>query len=309
MAETRWWRWPDVDGLTSAHRAANQAARQARAAATARRASVTESARALIEAADAAVAASEAWAARIHLGGGRRLLLARARSAVLEARVYERAGDPGSATVRARQATDLAGQVRDHAAEVAARYADGDTLARWQRWKADTIAWSRREGRAAIVVAKEDHTLTVYLRGEPVRAYKVDLGFNWIADKSHAGDGATPEGRYRVVSRKVNGASIYYKALLLDYPNAEDRAEFSRARRAGTVPNAVGIGSLIEIHGEGGRGRDWTKGCVALTNPDIDDLMTRVGIGTPVTIVGSDNYGAIAEFASQQRRSPADRQP
>jgi len=58
----------------------------------------------------------------------------------------------------------------------------------------------------------------------------------------------------------------------------------SRApRRNGELPPSVAIGGLIEIHGEGGRGRDWTRGCVALANPDIEDLFKRVEIGTPVT--------------------------
>jgi hypothetical protein len=226
--------------------------------------------------------------------------VAQARAAVVEARVYAREGALGSATVRARQAAALTTRVRDHAAAVAARYADADTLARWRRWKEETIAWSRREGRAAIVVSKEPHTLTLYLRGEAHKTYRVDLGFNWIADKAHAGDGATPEGRYRVLSRLSNGASIYYKALRLDYPNTEDRAEYARARRAGAVPASGGIGGLIEIHGEGGRGRDWTKGCIAMTNPDIDDVFGRVAVGTPVTIVGNDSYGAIADLAAER---------
>ena len=201
-------------------------------------------------------------------------------------------------------------QVRaDHAAAVAARYADAETVARWRRWHAETVAWSRREGRPAIIVAKEAHTLTLYVGGTAVRTYRVDLGFNWIADKSHAGDGATPEGRYRVVARKANGASIYYKALLLDYPNQDDRIEFSRARRSGAVPATASIGGLIEIHGEGGRGRDWTKGCVALTNTEIDELFARVGLGTPVTIVGSDNDGAIAELGGQRRAGQPERRP
>ena len=70
----------------------------------------------------------------------------------------------------------------------------------------------------------------------PVATYDIDLGFNWTADKLHEGDGATPEGRYRVVARLGKQASIYYKALLLDYPNAGDRAEFARARRSGELP-------------------------------------------------------------------------
>ena len=99
----------------------------------------------------------------------------------------------------------------------------------------------------------------------------------------------------------------FYKALLLDYPNAEDRAEFNRARRSGDLPPSAGIGGLIEIHGEGGRGRDWTRGCAAVTNRDMDELFARVGVGTPVTIVGSDDFGAIAEFATQHRTAGAAR--
>ena len=147
------------------------------------------------------------------------------------------------------------------------------------------------------------------MRGAPVKTYSVELGFNWIADKLQAGDGSTPEGRYRVVARMDHLASGFYKALRIDYPNAEDRAEFSRARRGGDLPPSARIGGLIEIHGGGGRRYDWTDGCVALTNPEIDDLFGRVSVGTPVTIVGSDTYGPIAEFADRHRRDAAGRRP
>jgi lipoprotein-anchoring transpeptidase ErfK/SrfK len=53
------------------------------------------------------------------------------------------------------------------------------------------------------------------------------------------------------------------------------------------VPDGTGPGSLIEIHGHGGTGRDWTDGCVALSNEDMDQLFSRVRVGTPVTIVGT----------------------
>lgn len=303
IEEARVWPIPRSGRVVAAYGDIEQTARRALALASERRAAAEKTARALIEDASRAVESSESVAAAIHLGTERRNLLARARLALTEARVYEREGDLGRATVRARDASALAGQVRDHAAGVAARYADAQTLARWQRWKNDTIAWSRREGGAAIVVAKEAHLLTLYVGGKPLKTYRVDLGFNWIADKASAGDGATPEGQYRIVSRVT--ASAYYRALLLDYPNATDRAEFARARRSGDLPRSAGIGGLIEIHGEGGRGRDWTKGCVALANPDMADLFARVGVGTPVTIVGSDDFGAIAEFAAGWRDSGA----
>jgi hypothetical protein len=254
------------------------------------------------------VAASETLAATIYLGPDSRLLAA-ARTVLDEARADQRAGDLQTAASRARDAADLAGQARDRAAALAARYADADTLRRWQRWKSETIAWSRREGRAAIVVVKDAHRMTLFVRGEPARNYTVELGFNWIADKLQEGDGSTPEGRYRVVGRMDHLASDFRKALLLDYPTAEDRGKFSRARGRGDIPASARIGGLIEIHGGGGRERDWTDGCVAVTNREIDDLFGRVSVGTPVTIVGSDTYGPLAEFADKHRRDAADRRP
>jgi len=305
VQETRLWPVPDAARVGAAYAGAERAARRAAALARDRHATAVRTTASMIEQAAGAVTTTFGLASSIRLDHDRRGLLARADLALAEARVYRREGDLGTATLRARAAIDLAARVRDHAAAVAARYADAETLARWRRWKDETIAWSRREGRAAIVVVKEAHVLTLFVRGNPVRTYRADLGFNWVADKSRAGDDATPEGRYHIVSRRSGGA--FYKALLLDYPNAEDRAEFSRARRNGDLPRSAGIGGLIEIHGEGGRGRDWTNGCVALTNTDIDDLFARVGVSTPVTIVGSDNFGPIAEFAAQHRGDGARR--
>jgi hypothetical protein len=309
IEETRIWPIPAADPVVAGYGAAETAARTATAIAQERRARASSAAASQIEAAHTLVSASEALASKLRVGRERRGLLAAARLAVEQARFYQRAGDYRSATVRALRAKELTAQVRDHAATVVARYADAETVARWRRWKEETIAWSRREGRAAIVVFKEAHLLTLYVRGQPVSTYTIDLGFNWTADKLHEGDGATPEGRYRVVARMGKMASIYYKALLLDYPNADDRAEFKRARRNGNVPATARIGGLIEIHGGGGRSQDWTSGCVAVANDDMDDLFDRAGVGTRVTIVGSDDYGAIAEFATQHRGSAGGRRP
>jgi lipoprotein-anchoring transpeptidase ErfK/SrfK len=306
IEETRFWPIPDADRVRAAYGEAERLARQALALAGERRATAVEATAAAIAQAVDDVAASAGPSAAVRLDAARRSLLAQARLKLGEARVFEREGDLAGAYSRARESQELAAQVRDHAAAIAARYADAETLARWLRWKEETIAWSRREGRAAIVVAKEAHVLTLYVAGEVAKTYAADLGFNWIADKARAGDDATPEGRYHIVSRRGGGA--FYKGLLLDYPNAEDRAEFSREQRNGNLPRSAGIGGSIEIHGEGGRGRDWTQGCVALKNTDMDDLFRRVAVGTPVTIVGSDDFGAIAEFASQNRDGRAGRQ-
>jgi L,D-peptidoglycan transpeptidase YkuD (ErfK/YbiS/YcfS/YnhG family) len=80
---------------------------------------------------------------------------------------------------------------------------------------------------------------------------------------------------------------------MLDYPNPEDRARYRALVRSGRVSRRHGIGGDIEIHGKGGRGQDWTQGCVALENSDMDDLVPRVRVGTPVTIVGMIPDGAL----------------
>ena len=305
VEQERAWLVPDARPVVDAWAVAERAARRAAEVARSRHAASANSAAGQIEEARQAVADAEGVASRIHLGADRRLL-ARARSALSEATAYQRGGDLDTAAARARDATALAGQVSDRAVAVAERYADADTVARWQRWKNETVEWSRREGRPAIVVVKDAHLMTVYVRGEPVKTYTVELGFNWIADKRLEGDGATPEGRYRIVSRMDHLSSDYYRALLIDFPNAEDRAQFSHARRSGELPASARVGGLIEIHGSGGRGNDWTNGCVAVTNAEMDDLFRRVGVGTPVTIIGSDTYGPIADFVRRNRRDAAD---
>jgi lipoprotein-anchoring transpeptidase ErfK/SrfK len=299
------WLVPGAGPVLEAWATAERAARRAAEVARTRHAASANSAAGQIEEARQAVSDAEAVAAKIHLGADRRLL-ANARSVLNEALAYQRGGDLGKAAARAGDATALAGQVSDRAVSLAERYADADTVTRWQRWKSDTIEWSRREGRSAIVVVKDAHVMTVYTRGEPVKTYTVELGFNWIADKREEGDGATPEGRYRIVTRLDHLSSDYYRALLIDFPNAEDRAQFTRARRSGDLPASARVGGLIEIHGSGGRGNDWTNGCVALRNAEMDDLFRRVDVGTPVTIIGSDTYGPIADFVRRNKREAAD---
>ena len=118
-------------------------------------------------------------------------------------------------------------------------------------------------------------------------AMMFEFGPNWMAHKERAGDKATPEGNYHITSKKAGGGTGYHKAMLLDYPNAEDRARFAQLKRQGLISRRTGIGNLIEIHGNGGRGFDWTSGCVGMRDRDIDDLFRVVGAGTRVTIVGS----------------------
>jgi tetratricopeptide (TPR) repeat protein len=156
----------------------------------------------------------------------------------------------------------------------------------WKHLANDAIAASRG-GNKVILVDKVAHILYVYQSGNAIRSYEAEFGPNWMARKEWAGDHATPEGNYHVSSKKDHGNTTYYKALLIDYPNAEDRMRFAAKKSKGLISRRAGIGNLIEIHGNGGKGFDWTIGCVGLRDRDIDDLCRLVGSGTRVTIVGS----------------------
>jgi L,D-peptidoglycan transpeptidase YkuD (ErfK/YbiS/YcfS/YnhG family) len=168
-----------------------------------------------------------------------------------------------------------------------ARFSDRKLLRTWRGWANQTILESKQRGTTAIIVDKLRRELHIYDDGRKVATYAAELGGNGLRPKRHAGDRATPEGRYKVLEMRANGATKFYKALLLDYPNRDDVARFHEAQRKGSIPKRVGIGSLIEVHGLGGDGRDWTDGCVALTNKDMDKVFQRTRVGTPVVIVGT----------------------
>jgi len=166
------------------------------------------------------------------------------------------------------------------------RYRDPREQRRWQIWALKTIEWSRNHKKAALLVDKYNRQAMLFTSGILVQRYAVDLGWNRFPDKLQGGDGATPEGRYRVTRKKSGAETQYFQALLLDYPNAADRRDFALAKRRGEIHRRARIGALIEIHGEGGRGRDWTQGCVALSNCDMKRLFGVAYVGMPVTIVG-----------------------
>jgi len=156
----------------------------------------------------------------------------------------------------------------------------------WGRWILETVKDSRATGKAAIIVDKLRRQLLVVRGDDDLASFVVDLGLGGMESKTRAGDAFTPEGRYKITEVRNPGQTRYYRALMLDYPNPEDIARFRVAQKVGTVPKSGHIGSNIEIHGEGGRDQDWTQGCVALSNSDMDDLVRLVVVGTPVTIVG-----------------------
>ena len=154
----------------------------------------------------------------------------------------------------------------------------------WKQWIQSAIIESRTNRSYSIIVDKFSRKCYVYLSGE--KKY-TELGRNWVGNKRRMGDKATPEGVYKIVNKFQGGQTEYYKSLSLDYPNARDKERFRSEVSKGTLPGWAKIGGGIEIHGGGGKGVDWTEGCIALTDSEIDLVFSIAKVGTPVTIVGS----------------------
>ncbi len=153
-----------------------------------------------------------------------------------------------------------------------------------------------------IRVSKRRKAVYVYRGTELVRKLPADFGANVVSDKIRRGnvsspdDWRTPEGTFFVVSKNPN--SKFYKAFVLNYPNAEDaergyregliskeqRDAIHRAEQQGLIPPMdTQLGGWIEIHGSGtGGGTNWTQGCIAIRNEQMDELWSLVHEGTPV---------------------------
>lgn len=132
-----------------------------------------------------------------------------------------------------------------------------------------------------ILIEKSARKLTVFRAGEPLRSYEIALGFAPEGDKAREGDGKTPEGVFRITHRNPNSA--YHLSLGINYPQPEDIIRASA--------NGVSPGGDIFIHGQpNGSGRfvtipyDWTAGCIALSDTEIEELWAITPDGTEVEI-------------------------
>jgi murein L,D-transpeptidase YafK len=134
-----------------------------------------------------------------------------------------------------------------------------------------------------IVVEKSARRMTLLRDGQVLKTYEVALGSAPSGHKQQEGDGRTPEGAYAIEFK--NARSRFHLALRISYPNAADRAS---AQRRGVAP-----GSDIMIHGlPNGHGwlaglhlwHDWTDGCIAVTDWQVDEIWPLVDVGTTVEI-------------------------
>lgn len=209
--------------------------------------------------------------------------LTKAELLLAETAQLSRRGELEAAKDRLRRLDDHLRVAQSTLTPIFARYSDPALIAKWQRQVAETVAESQRQGKLAIVVSKFDRLLYLYRAGHILKTYPVAIGRYGSSDKLRAGDFATPEGKYSIIQKRPN--SKYHKALLINYPNEDDKAVFAAAKKRGQIPRWMGIGGLVEIHGGGKDGM--TYGCVALDDSQIDELFGMVDVGTPVTIVGS----------------------
>ncbi len=141
------------------------------------------------------------------------------------------------------------------------------------------------EGERAtrILIEKAERRLWLYRGDLLLKSYEVALGGNPIGTKERQGDRRTPEGRYTIDFK--NDASRFHLSLRISYPDDADRARAAAARvpPGGDIfvhglPN--GLGKLGDAH----RARDWTDGCIAVTNAEIEEIWSLVAIGTPIEI-------------------------
>ena len=135
----------------------------------------------------------------------------------------------------------------------------------------------------AIMVDKSARKLTLLRNGNVLKTYSVALGHAPIGPKQREGDGRTPEGRYVIDSK--NPRSHNHLGLHVSYPDATDRA---RALQLGASAGGDimihglhnGLGWLRSVH----RAIDWTDGCIAVTNSQMEEIWSLVEVGTPIEI-------------------------
>jgi murein L,D-transpeptidase YafK len=138
--------------------------------------------------------------------------------------------------------------------------------------------------RADLVVErKADRTLELYRGTELLRSYRVSLGKDPHGRKQREGDGRTPEGRYTLDYRRAN--SSFHRAIHISYPSPKDA---EAARNLGASPGGfimvhgirIGLGVIGRLHSM----VDWTDGCIAVTNREIEEIWRVVPDGTPIFI-------------------------
>ena len=134
-----------------------------------------------------------------------------------------------------------------------------------------------------VIVYKHERKVVLLAQGKEVRSYRVALGGDPVGPKTRRGDHRTPEGIYVLDSR--NAHSQFYKAFHISYPNSKDIAA---AKKLGVSPGGdIMLHGLPKEYAWVGKAHtlhDWTDGCIAVTNEEMDEIWQLVRVGTPIEI-------------------------
>jgi murein L,D-transpeptidase YafK len=151
--------------------------------------------------------------------------------------------------------------------------------------------WSRHANAAVvpdaqadrIIVVKSDRRLYLVRSGQVLQSFRVALGRVPKGTKLYQGDGRTPEGVYSLAA--FNSDSRFYRSILVSYPNADDRARaLALGQAAGGDVMIHGLAPERRAYGSEHWRFDWTNGCIAVTDQEIDEIWRRVEVGTPIEI-------------------------
>ena len=135
-----------------------------------------------------------------------------------------------------------------------------------------------------MVVRKSERIMEVYAGGKVIKTYHISLGQNPTGDKEFEGDKRTPEGQYTINDKDPRSA--YHKNLGISYPNADDIREARKKKLSpGGDIKIHGLRNGLGFIGKFQRWTDWTAGCVALTNDEMDEIYAAVEVGTPIMIL------------------------
>ncbi len=196
----------------------------------------------------------------------------------------------GTIAAQHTQVESLLQEVQSRGNEIAALREEIEALGKELKIKEDEIialqkkaVSTRKQPADRIVVEKKERRLTLLSKGTILKTYKIALGGNPIGPKERKGDNKTPEGTYTIDSR--NKDSRYHLSLHISYPNEQDK---KRARELGVSPGGDimihGIKNGFSWVGDLHTGIDWTKGCIAVTDEEIEEIARLAPNGTIVDI-------------------------
>jgi murein L,D-transpeptidase YafK len=144
-------------------------------------------------------------------------------------------------------------------------------------------------GNIYILIDKSDYELSVFDSKGWYATYPVVFGNNSLSDKKMEGDRNTPEGTFKIISKRIHDK--WDRFFAIDYPNKESWDKFYKRKSNGEIPSTARIGGGIGIHGtwphedfQIDRYKNWTLGCISMKNEDVEDIYRFITVGTKVII-------------------------